>query len=109
MWLKTGTSSGKLNSGPRPSPGLRMGSPYCVHPGEGPVRRGTARTRGFFSSSVTIDTLVAHIQGSLWATQEKPREKRETFWFEKRSKNHRIRGAHIERDFGTHLCYAMSC
>ena len=69
-----------------------------------PVRRVPACTLRFFSSSVTIDISVGHIQGSLWATQEKPGEKRELFWFEKRSKNHRIRGAHIERDFGTHLC-----
>ena len=75
----------------------------CI-PGEGHVRRVSACTLRFFSSSVTIDISVGHIQGSLWATQEKPGEKRELFWFEKRSKNHRIRGAHIERDLGTHLC-----
>ena len=78
-----------------------------MHPWGGACEACDCCTLRFFSSSVTIDILVAHIQGSLWATQEKPGEKRETFWFEKRSKNHRIRGAHIERDFGTHLCYAM--
>lgn len=72
-------------------------------PGEGRVRRVAACTLRFFSSSVTIALLVTHIQGSSWAAQEKPGEKREKFWFEKRSKNHRIRGAHIARDFGTHL------